>query len=173
MELKIKDKIGEFSLKYEDMKTFHGGTFFGGVAIAYRIIEATIDFTSDDGALDRDDFIFMTALDAPGIMDGIEYLTRARSRNRVIVKTDLNKEAPKAPNGYYFFIAKHNNKKLLISLKHGILPEDFTITASKCKVGINTPVEFEKWTNDKIYMEKEVKRLSYNDIFDIKVIDCA
>lgn len=173
MQLRVKDKIGEFDLRYEDMKTYHGGNFFGGVAIAYRIIEATIDLTSEDKVLNRDDFIFITALDAPGIMDGVEYLTRAKTRNKLIVKTDLKPSAPKAPNGYYYFTTKHNNKKLKITLKDGLLPLDFTYTASKCKVGLNTKEEFEQWTKDKMYMEELVLGTSYDKIFDIEVIECV
>lgn len=173
MELKVRDKIGEFNLKYEDMKTYHGGTFYGGVALAYRIIEATIELTSEDKILNRDDFIFITALDAPGIMDGVEYLSRARMRDKVIVKTDLNTDAPKAPNGYYYFVTKHNGKKVHITLKEDILPSDFTQVASKCKIGINTNEEFTKWTEYKVSIEKKVLSCTFSDIFDIKVIDCS
>jgi len=169
MHIKVKDDCGEFDLYYDEMKKYHGNDFVGGIAMAYKIVETTLDLTTHDKTLNRQDFFFTTAIEGPGIIDGIEYLTRAITQKRYTVQKDLNIKAPKAPDGYFTFKITHNKKTIYLTLKDWVFSDQFSLVATKCLNGTATKDEFTQWTDWKEGLELILTSSDYHKVFDIEI----
>lgn len=167
MKLQVQDDIGCFEILYDDLIRYHGKTFSGGLALAYKMVEAVVDLTTEDKVLHRDKFFIYSALEAPGIIDGLEYLTRCVTQKRFILDPTLDTKAPKAPKGHYAFKITHMDKSVLLTLKHGFLSDRFFSIASKCLAGLCSEYEKTQWNDWKRAIEEIVMQSKYENIYDI------
>lgn len=169
MSIKVKDSAGIYEISYEQMQSFHGGDFYGGVALAYKICQGVSELS---GMIDREDFVMFSAMHPPGVCDGIECVTRALSREHFVYKPSIakDKNAPKAPCGAFYYEILHNKKKICLSLKDDLLPKGFTKLATKCKAGVCDENELAIWTKHKKDIGNQLISLDFKDIFNIKVI---
>ncbi|SFM32785.1 hypothetical protein [Pelosinus propionicus] len=144
--LTIKDGNDLLTIDYNDMLKYHGRQFIGGVALAYKLLDLALRELVPDEVPVRDRITVMLGVYGPGIIDGIEMVTRAMRRNALLVKPQLaaDKLAPDAADGqggkYYFEIA-YDNDKLNITLKPGLLPNEFIKLAYKTHDGTITEGE--------------------------------
>ena len=144
--LRIKDGNDVLVITYEDMLKYHGREFIGGVALAYKLLELVLRELVPDEVPVRDRITITLGVYGPGIIDGIEMVTRAMRRNALLVKPQLaaDKLAPDAADGqggkYYFEIA-YDDDKLNITLKPGLLPNEFIQLAYKTHDGTITEGE--------------------------------
>ncbi len=144
--LRIQDGNDVLVITYEDMLKYHGRQFIGGVALAYKLLELAFRELVPVEVPVRDKITVTLGVYGPGIIDGIEMVTRVMRRNALRVNPQLaaDKLAPDAADGqggkYYFEIA-YDKDTLVITLKPGLLPDEFIRLAYKTHDGTITDGE--------------------------------
>ncbi len=154
---------GEIAISYEELVKYHDKNHWGGVALAWKIIQLAAEILNEGKALDRSLVRIRTGLNPPGLVDGFEYLTRAVTRQRLVVDPSLN-QGPKSPFGSFNFVIGYGKKRLAIQLKEGLLPDDFATLGRKCQAGIGSDDEKSRWVAIKhnlgdVIMDKEPREL--------------
>lgn len=143
--LKVKDHEDILMITVEDMIKYHGRQFIAGVAMAYQLLVLAARKMPQE-ILPREDFSVVLGVDGPGIIDGIEMATRAKSRGRLSVDQQLAQPsaAPRAEDGkggkYYFEISSCR-QVLIASVKPELIPEEFLALAAKTHDGTITAGE--------------------------------
>lgn len=144
--LLIKDHQDVLAISFQDMVKYHGREFIGGVAMAFKLLELAFSQLSPAEPPAREKITVLIGVQGPGIIDGLEMVTRAKSRAAMLVdpQTAAGTAAPDAADGcggrYYFEITYQNSKRLY-SLKHGLLPAEFITLAYKTHDGTLTAAE--------------------------------
>ncbi len=144
--ISIRDRNDVLNISFLDMLKYHGREFIAGVALAFKLLELAFQELSPAKTPSRETFSIMLGVQGPGIIDGIEMVTRARSRGTLIVnpKAAFSKDAPDAADGYggkYYFEIEYAAKKLIIPLKHELLPPEFITLAYKTHDGTLTEAD--------------------------------
>ncbi|QDR82408.1 hypothetical protein [Sporomusa termitida] len=144
--LLVKDHQDVLAITFQDMVKYHGREFIGGVALAFKLLELAFSQLSPAEPPAREKFAILIGVQGPGIIDGLEMVTRAKSRAAMLVdpQTASTKAAPDAADGcggrYYFEITYHHRQRIY-SLKHGLLPAEFITLAYKTHDGTLTAAE--------------------------------
>jgi hypothetical protein len=144
----IRDDTGEIEIHYEDILKYHGRDFYGGVALTFKALQMAFARLCGAEPPLRNAIRVVVGFDPPGVIDTIEFVTRAVTRRRLI----LEPEPPKGPPsvfGRYYFEIHCADRGLRMWLKPGILPEGFTLLARKAFAGIANETELERWKNGK------------------------
>ena len=138
--LKVKDRDTVLDIFYEDMIKYHGRFFIGGVAMAFKALEMAFDTLAPGEIPEREQISFLTGLGLAGmgVIDGVEMVTRARSRDKI--NTDIRlvkgRPAPDAPNGgKYYFEVEYGSRAIGFAIKDGLIPEKFISLSRKAFVG--------------------------------------
>lgn len=140
----IKDRDTVLDITYRDMLQYHGRFYIAGVAMAYKLLERIMLELPGGAVPSREAFRFAIAVNGPGIIDGLEMATRAKSRGHLAVDADIaaNINAPDAADGkggkYYFEIA-YEQQKVAFKLRDNIIPSEFQVLAHKSHDGTLDP----------------------------------
>lgn len=131
----VKDHDDLLEITYDDMIKYHGRSFIAGVAIAAKLLEL-VTMVLTDGILVREHFHIVLGVNGPGIADGIEMATRAASGGRMSIDQNVSqgKDAPEAAdgqNGKYYFVVTYEGRKMMVWLRHGLIPQRFLDLAAK------------------------------------------
>ncbi|MDD2510396.1 MAG: hypothetical protein PHP26_03905 [Syntrophomonas sp.] len=134
--ISIKDRDVILNISYEDMIKYHGRFYIGGVAMAYKALELAFAKLPHLGIPSREKITFATAMgmEGMGVIDGVEMVTRARSREKLIADIGIIPKipAPDAPNGgKYYFELNYDRTMIAIAVKEGLIPEEFIILSGK------------------------------------------
>jgi hypothetical protein len=164
--LKICDDNNIFDLTYNEMCKYHGKDFYGGVALAFKVLQLALEKLATDSIPHREKIRLIIGLNPPGIIDGIEYITRALTRQRLIIDPHVG-IGPESVFGSYYFEIHYEQRKIAMTLKEGILPPDFLDLARKCLGGIASPEEIARWKTYKAELGDIIMSLSPQSLFDI------
>jgi len=142
----IKDDETAIHISYDDILKYHGRSYIAGVALAYKMMELAFDFFQVSELLSRKYIQFRIGVYGPGIIDAIEMVTRAKTHNRMIIDQNIAKyiDAPEAADGYggkYYFEIFYRTRKISLSLKKGIIPQEFITISNKFHDGSITEGE--------------------------------
>lgn len=143
-QLVVMDREDVLHITYEEMVKYHGRFHIGGVALAFKVMEMAFSLLLPDGTPEREKIGFLSGLgpNGRGIIDGVEMVTRANSRGRMILDLEAvrDKAAPEAPNGgCYYFEVEYDGRKVGLALKPGLISSEFTDLSRKAKAGALTP----------------------------------
>lgn len=148
MENKIAVRDGQTVLEigYEEMALYHGRLHIGGVALAFKVLKMAFGILLPGEIPERQKIGFLSGLgeNGRGVIDGVEMVTRARSRNRMVLDLEAvrDKPAPEAPNGgRYYFEVEYDGRTVGLSLKEGLISPEFTTLSRKAKAGTLGPEE--------------------------------
>ncbi|WP_371377899.1 hypothetical protein [Sporomusa aerivorans] len=144
----MKDHNTLLHITYEDMIKYHGRSFIGGVAMAYKLLEL-VSAVLTDGTLVRGRFQIVLGVNGPGIVDGIEMATRAKTLGLLSIDQQIarDKDAPSAADGQdgkYYFIVTYAGRTMIVWLRHGLVPQEFLDLADKTHDGTITATETER-----------------------------
>ncbi len=142
--IKIRDDMGEIEIHYGELLKYHGRDFFGGVALAFKVLKLSFEKLLDGKIPHRNQIRLVVGFDPPGVIDAFEFITRAITRRRLILDPYPQK-GPDSVFGRYCFEVRVENRQLRLWLKTGILPEDFTMLARKAFAGIANSEELSRW----------------------------
>ena len=146
--IKIYDDIGEIEISYQEILKYHGRDFFGGVALAFKVLKLSFDQLLKGEVPHRNRIRLVVGFDPPGVIDAFEFITRAVTRRRLVLDPDP-KKGPDSVFGRYYFEVHHEDQRLCLWLRSGLLPEDFTMLARKAFAGIATAEEHSRWKGHK------------------------
>jgi len=130
--IRVKDRDTVLEISYEDMIKYHGRFNIGGVALAFKALELGFQKTVPPGEIpERNKISFVSALgeSATGVVDAVEMATRAVSRGAMSTDMDFGRDvdAPANPDGgKFYFEVSYDGKKIGLSVKPGLIPEEFT-----------------------------------------------
>jgi hypothetical protein len=142
----VRDQETIIPISYQEMLKYHGCSFVAGVAMAYKMLELALSCLSGGEIVSRDKISILLGVDGPGIIDGIEMVTRANTQGRLTVDPRIarDKDAPDAADGRggkYYFEVICNEKKISLALKHGLIPSEFIDLSYKVHAGTITAEE--------------------------------
>lgn len=140
MFLRIMDRDTLLEISYEDLIKYHGRFHIGGVALAYKLMELGFELLSPGTVPRRGSFNFASALGeaATGVLDGVEMVTRARSRGNMTADLTLGQkaEAPVSANGgKFYFELGYGDRKLGMALAPGLVPDEFIVLSKAAMSG--------------------------------------
>ncbi len=161
----ICDDQGDIRITYEEILKYHGQDYYGGVALALKVLQLGFSLLLGEQVPHRNKIRIVVGFDPPGVMDAIEFVTRAQTRRHLTV----DPEPPKGPDsvfGKYYFEVHYENQKVNLWLKPGILPDDFTMLARKAFAGIADSHERARWTEYKKKIGDHLLTLEPADILD-------
>jgi hypothetical protein len=135
-KLKISDRETILEITYEDMIKYHGRYNIAGVALAFKVMELAFPRLAEGNIPAREEISFFSGIGSAGmgVIDGVEMVTRARTRGRLIADDAAakGKPAPDAPEGgKYYFEVSYKSKKIGLALKEGLIPDEFMILSRK------------------------------------------
>ncbi len=161
--ISVQHDSGEVAISYEELVKYHDKNHWGGVALAWKIIQLAMEILNDGKALNRDLVRIRTGLNPPGLLDGFEYLTRVVTRQRLVYDPSLN-QGPTSPFGSFCFVVGYGKKRLGLQLKEGILPADFASLGRTCQAGLGSDDDKNRWITIKhslgdIILEKNPREL--------------
>ncbi|MEN6391904.1 MAG: FmdE family protein [Syntrophomonas sp.] len=144
--LKVNDRDIVLIISYEDMIKYHGRFNIGGVAIAFKVLELAFSKLSPGAVPTREKINFVSGMGmaGPGLIDGVEMVTRAWTRGRMIVDDQLNTRLPALDlpdGGKYYYEMEYEGKRIAMALKDGLIPEEFMVLTRKVKAATINPEE--------------------------------
>ncbi len=142
----VSDQGTVIQISYQEMLKYHGCSFVAGVAMAFKMLKTALARLAGGEIVPRDKISILLGVDGPGIIDGIEMVTRANTRGRLTVNQRIarDKDAPDAADGRggkYYFEVSCNGKKVSLALKHGLIPSEFIELSHKVHAGTITADE--------------------------------
>lgn len=162
----VKHFQGQVEISYEDLSKYHDKDHWGGVALAFKIIQYAARELNNNQPLDRNLVSVKTGLNPPGLMDAFEFLTRAVTRQRIIVDPSLD-QGPASPFGKFAFVVQYGKSLIGLRLKAGILPDDFAELGHKCEAGFGTEEETERWNGLKHGLGDKIMKHDPAEILEI------
>jgi hypothetical protein len=170
--IQIKDQENLLTIPCENLVNYHGREFIGGVALAFQLLRFAFDRLSPHQAPQRREIELKIAVNGPGIIDGIEMVTRACSRGKLVVEAALANgiDAPDAADGLggrYYFELTVAGQQLCCSLKPAVLPEEFIALARKTHDGSISTLEQRRLQTLKEEIAEQLLSLNPEMLFDI------
>jgi hypothetical protein len=124
--LLVRDGRDVLAIGFDDLVKYHGRTSIGGVALAYRMMQAAFAALSPGVPPDRRAISILTAFPGPGAADSFEMVTRCRSENRYRVDTALDAPgAAAAATGRFFFQFAAPGGDVAFGVRDGVVPAEF------------------------------------------------
>jgi hypothetical protein len=105
-------------------------------------------------------------------MDSFEFLTRAVTRQRIIVDNTLN-GSPASPFGNFSFCVYYADQAVSLRLKQGILPDDFAALGKKCESGFGDEAEQERWNGLKHGLGEVIMQKDPSELFESEIHPAA
>jgi len=165
-ELKIRDAIGEITITFEEMCKYHGKDFLGGIALSFKVLQIAFSKLTGDEPPERSKIRLVLGFSPPGVLDALEYATRAISQHRIIIDPDIG-IGPKSVSGTYYFEVHYEKKKITMWLKEGLLPDDFFGLAQKGLAGVATADELRRWHEYKMQLGKTIMSKDPADVLEV------
>lgn len=170
--LKVRDSTGEITITYEDMCKYHGKDFLGGVALSFKALQMAFDKLLGDEPPERNKIRVVLGFSPPGVLDALEYATRAVSQRRIIIDPTIG-IGPRSVSGTYYFEVHYENKKITMWLKDGLLPDDFFGLAQKGLAGVASTDELRRWHEYKIQLGATIIDKDPSEVFEVGKIQLS
>lgn len=140
--VRIRDNDGEIAIGRDDLIRFAGPEQVVASALCLRLFGLALPQLSPDGVPSRDSVRVLTAFPGPGMIDGIEMITRARSRGALVIDPQAAPpEAPPAGIGRFYFAVSVGENARGYSLAPGLFSPDFLSQVARFQEGAGSAVE--------------------------------
>lgn len=166
MTLTVLESPHTLSFDWDDLLRYHGGHFPGGVAHAYKAMEAMLALT---GPLERRRIQILTAFPGPGARDAFELVTRAVTDQRYNVDLDAGPaDAPESAKGRYYFRWDCAELSVEAQLRPGMVRDDFIALTRQSQ---RTAAEEAHLTELKQEMADRLMALPGEAVYQARLID--
>ncbi|WP_316863297.1 hypothetical protein [uncultured Cohaesibacter sp.] len=142
-ELVVNDRQGRKILKFQDALQYHGRFHRAGVALGWKFLQASMQALEID-ELQRFRSSLIVGATPPGVVDCLEFVTRAFSRQRAIFDPGFGSGACKC-SGILSFSLRTTAGTVTGHLRDGVIPDDFAATAKRIDAGLCPPAEALAW----------------------------
>lgn len=171
-EIYIKDQDDVLSIRYADLVRYHGYSYIAGVAMAFQLLRFAFSRLTPGWIPCRQEISVRIGVKGPGIIDGIEMVTRAQSRQQLQVDPiwAWSIEAPDAVDGVggkYCFAVTCGDTQLCFTLRKGLLPQRFLDLSRKVHDRTIVPEEEIELKDLKNTIAKDLLRQSPEELFEI------
>lgn len=130
--IEVLDHGEPITIGFDDLLKYHGKRFIGGVAHGFKAMQRAFQLLSPMQPPERYEIHITTAFPGPGARDAMEMVTRAVTGNRYIMDELC---APtgviESPKGRYFFRFRYRGASVDVTLRQGIVLEEFIALARK------------------------------------------
>ncbi|MGI6548485.1 MAG: hypothetical protein ACOX4Q_00405 [Syntrophomonadales bacterium] len=174
-KLVFKDRVNIVEITYEDMIKYHGRFHIAGVAMAYKVLELAFSVLFNEGEIpSRREVRFLTGIgmNGTGVIDAVEMATRAWTGGRLTADCDVVKDklAPDAPNGgKYYFEVGYDSRRIEVSLKDGLIPDEFIVLSRKAHMGNISQDEIVRLQRIKEQIASFIMSTDAKDLFDYTI----
>ncbi|MGH8127759.1 MAG: hypothetical protein ACRETC_05245 [Gammaproteobacteria bacterium] len=134
--LQIADGGKVLTLNYADALTAHGGESWFGVAVGFRMLQATGEALSQQRLWDRNDLFVLSGHPGGGVRDVIEYVTRCVTRKRFRVESG-NTESGCRRGMRFAWEVGDGVSVAMTRLRDGFVPEELYVLLDRRR----TPAE--------------------------------
>lgn len=162
----VRENGLDLTFSFNDIMTYHGGGFPGGVAHGLKAMQAAFAVLSDT-PLERREIEIVTAFSGPGGRDALEMVTRALTDGRLTVDRALSPgDVISNPPGPYLFRFSYRGKCAEATIRPGhVLPEFVSLGAKKDK----TSAEIQRHEELKSEMANRLLKLSADEIYTVSL----
>jgi hypothetical protein len=115
----VLDEGRELRFSFEEMVRYNGGRSPGGVALAYKALEALLPLLAD-GPVERRALSVRSAFPGPGVRDAFELVTRAVTGGRYVDDPQLA-----GPETRFVFEISYAGRSYVATLRPDFVPEEF------------------------------------------------
>lgn len=131
-KIAIKDRQDIIEIGFDDLLKYHGKSFIGGVAHGLKAMQRAFQVLSPVQPPERYDIYITTAFPGPGARDALEMVTRAVTGNRYVFdELSAPPGTIESPKGRYFFRFSYRGASVDVTLRPGIVREEFIALARK------------------------------------------
>lgn len=123
--LTVVDQGQQLWFAFDDLMRYHGPHSPGGVAHAYKVLEAALPLLEAGGPCERRAITIRTAFGGPGARDGFELVTRAVSEGRYTVDPALERPALGRARERFVFVLAHGAATVTLVLREGHVSDEF------------------------------------------------
>ncbi|WP_149715316.1 hypothetical protein [Campylobacter concisus] len=126
-KIKVLEKGHELEYSFDNLLSYHGVGYPGGVAHAFQVMSRAFPLLDDGKLLERREIYLITAFPGPGGLDAFEMVTRCVTGGRISVDINLKEaeEVLESPHGRYYFKFKYRDKTVVITIKPGFVLKEF------------------------------------------------
>ncbi len=163
--IQVRDAVGIITISHAEAVKYHGRDFYGGVALAFAVLKLAFERLLGNQIPHRDRIRLVVGFDPPGVMDTLEFITRALTRRRLILEPEADK-GPDSVFGRYYFEVHYEGRGIRLWVKSGVLPEGFTLLARKAVAGLATPEEKAQWKAHKERLGRDLMAMRPEDILE-------
>lgn len=164
----VQERGRLLSFRFEELNTYHGGWFPGGVAHGLKAMQAAFPHLAD-GSLERREVVIATAFGGPGARDALEMVTRAVTDGRFSVDRTLGPPGDVVvdPPGPYVFRFTYRGRTVEAAIEPGhVRPEFVRLGALKEK----TPAQVARHEELKAEMAHRLLRQPAGAIYRVRVL---
>ncbi|MBI1285484.1 MAG: hypothetical protein GC183_14305 [Thiobacillus sp.] len=170
-QLIVLDHGQPITFTFADLLKYHGAAFPGGVAHAFKVMERAFPLLSETGPVDRYEIHIITAFPGPGARDAFEMVTRAVTGNRFTVDPSLGgPDVLESANGRYFFRLQYRSRVAELSLRPGIVRDEFIALSRKKN---RTEEEEKRLTWLKQDMADRLMSTATHEAYDARIIQAG
>jgi hypothetical protein len=162
--LQVVDRGTRLSFSIDDVNRYHGPTFPGGVAHAYKVLERALPLLATDGPVERRDVHVSTAHTGPGVRDTMEMVTRAVTEDRFSVDPGLERTDRGATLERYVFELTYRGRRVRLEIREGFVTEEFIVLARSTG---RTDSEETRMTELKQQMADRLLAAPAEDVYDV------
>lgn len=170
-QLNVNDRQGSKTLSYDDAITYHGRFHRAGVALGWKFLQASMDALGIS-ELPRFRTTLIVGATPPGVIDCLEFVTRAFSRQRAIVDPGFG-DGPCICGGTLSFAIKTDAGTVSASVRENVIPGDFSQTARRIGAGICAAEEEEAWRKRSSVLASEFMATGAEELFRFEKSDDA
>lgn len=116
---------------FEDLLTYHGPRYPGGVAHAFKVLERALPLLSPDSPPERLEVEIETSFAGPGARDGFELVTRAVTGHRYVVNPALARPERGTTLARYVFVLRYRAMTATLAIREGFVTDDFIALSRK------------------------------------------
>ncbi|MCG8511452.1 MAG: hypothetical protein MI741_19735, partial [Rhodospirillales bacterium] len=169
--LNVNDRQGSKTLTYEDALNYHGRFHRAGVALGWKFLEGSMEALGIS-ELPRFRTTLIAGATPPGVIDCLEFVTRAFSRQRAVVDPGFG-DGPCMCSGRLSFAIKTVAGSVSASLRDNVIPADFAETARRIDAGICPADEEEAWRQRSSALADQFMATAAEELFRFEKSDDA
>lgn len=140
--VRIRDRDGEVAIGRDDLVRYAGPEQIVASALCLRLFARAFADLSPDTPPRRETVRVLSAFPGEGLLDGIELITRARSRGALVVDPLAGPaEAPPAGIGRFYFVVAVGERARGYMLAPGLFSDTFLGLVGRLQDGGGTPHE--------------------------------
>ena len=140
--VRIRDRDGEVAIGRDDLIRFSGPEQVVASALCLRLFGLALPELSPDVPPQRESVRVLTAFPGQGMLDGIEMITRARSRGALVIDPQAAPpEAPPAGVGRFYFVVSVGKRARGYMLAPELFTPEFLSQVARFQEGDGSEAE--------------------------------